>query len=68
MSVSFLAESSSTAVEIVRSSPSAPISLKKIGKILQELFYQVVRRQDIGIQQPGDILLEKVRIPNEDPF
>ncbi len=34
----------------------------------EELFHQVVGGQDIGIQQPGDILLEKIRIPNENPL
>ena len=33
----------------------------------EKLLQQVVRGQDIGIQEPGDILLEKIRIPNENP-
>jgi hypothetical protein len=34
----------------------------------EKLLQQVIRGQDIGIQEPGDILLEKIRIPNENPF
>ena len=37
-------------------------------KYSKELLHQVVGGQDIGIQEPGDILLEKIRIPNENPF
>ena len=40
---------------------------KKYREDSEKLLHQVVGGQNIGIQQAGDILLEKVRIPNENP-